>query len=105
MAHDFEQSSTQYLASIDAEIKRLQQLRQQVVLAVSMQPAAARNAKPVRRSMSAQGRRRIAEAQKARWAKQKGAAKTAAKGAGRKTAGKKSKTRQVSAKTKTAPAA
>ena len=74
MPRDFANSSTQFLASIDAEIERLQNLRQQVASAVDADEALGEPAKSVRKGMSAEGRRKIAEAQKARWAKQKKAA-------------------------------
>lgn len=79
MARDFAHRSSQYLASIDAEIERLQHLREQVNAAVDMDQAIAKPAKATRKGMSAEGRRKIAEAQKARWAKQKKAATVAAK--------------------------
>ena len=94
MARDFSESSSQFLTSIDAEIERLQQLRQQVAAAEDADEALAQPAKTVRKGMSVEGRRRIAEAQKARWAKQKKAAKVPAK----KTATKKIASKRVPAK-------
>ncbi|MGI4826811.1 MAG: hypothetical protein ACRYFU_01250, partial [Janthinobacterium lividum] len=58
-----------------AEIERLQQVRTQVAGAIEGDEAIA---KPARKGMSLEGRRRIAEAQKARWATQKKAAKKTA---------------------------
>lgn len=89
MPRDFALSSTQYLASIDAEIERLQNLREQVAAAADADEAIAKPTKTVRKGMSAEGRRKIAEAQKARWAKQKKAAKSVAKAPARKVAAKK----------------
>ncbi|MGI4756938.1 MAG: hypothetical protein ACRYGF_08820 [Janthinobacterium lividum] len=78
MAQAFTQNSEQYVAHIDAEIERLQRLRNQVSEAIEgeKQIAAPRTTGG---GMSAEGRLRVAEAQKARWAKQKKAAKKAAK--------------------------
>ena len=99
MARDFSQSSSQFLTSIDAEIERLQHLRQQVATAIDADEAIAQPVKSARQGMSAEGRRKIAEAQRARWAKQKRIAKNAAKlpakkaavknGAGKKSPAKK----------------
>lgn len=79
MPRNFANSSSQYLASIDAEIGRLQTLRGQVAAVVQADSLIAKSAKPARSGISAEGRRRIADAQKARWAKQKKATKAAAK--------------------------
>ena len=81
MASDFTQSSQQYLSSIDAEIERLQQIREQVASTLHSEPQKPKPAdRPKQRGMSEEGRLRIAEAQKARWAKQKAVPrKTAAK--------------------------
>ena len=79
MPRDFTQSSTQFLSSIDAEIERLQSLRQQVAAVVDADEELAKPAESVRKGMSAEGRRKIAEAQKARWAKQKKVASSVAK--------------------------
>ena len=98
MARDFSASSSQYLASIDAEIERLQQLRQQVEAAVDADQAIAKPAKSVRKGMSEEGRRKIAAAQKARWAKQKKASKAAPKSPAKKAAVKKSAGTRTSAK-------
>lgn len=69
MARDFVQTSEQYLSQIDAEIKRLQQLRQLVTEAIQGDAAVSSSSpKQARKGMSAEGRRRVAEAQKARWA-------------------------------------
>ena len=78
MAQAFTQNSEQYVSHIDAEIERLQQLRNQVAEAIEgeKQITAPKNTGG---GMSAEGRLRVAEAQKARWAKQKKAAKKAAK--------------------------
>ena len=70
MARDFIQNSEQYLLQIDAEIKRLQQLRTQVTGAIQGDKQVA-DAPKARRGMSEEGRKRVAEAQKARWAKLK----------------------------------
>lgn len=48
-------------------------LREQVAAAVDADQATDKPVKIARKSMSAEGRRKIAEAQKARWAKQKNA--------------------------------
>ncbi|GAA3756748.1 hypothetical protein [Terriglobus aquaticus] len=85
MPRDFAQVSSQFLASIDAEIERLQSLRKQVATAVDADQAITKTAKTARRGMSEEGRRKIAEAQKARWAKQKKADNTATKASSRKT--------------------
>ncbi|MGI4854532.1 MAG: hypothetical protein ACRYF4_10870 [Janthinobacterium lividum] len=69
MARDFTQNSEQYLAHIDAEIARLQQLRTQVTGAVKGDKELA--PQKARKGMSAEGRLRVAAAQKARWAKLK----------------------------------
>jgi hypothetical protein len=60
------------LASIDAEIARLEKVR--ALLSTDGIKKAA-SAAPIRkrRKMSAAGRKKIADAQKARWAKQKAA--------------------------------
>ena len=80
MAQAFNQNSEQYVSHIDAEIERLQQLRNQVSEAIEGEKAIVAPKKPgKRKGMSAEGRLRVAEAQKARWAKQKKAAKKAAK--------------------------
>lgn len=70
MARDFIQNSEQYLAHIDAEIERLQQLRTQVTGAIQGDKEVAASPAP-RKGMSLEGRKRVAEAQKARWAKLK----------------------------------
>ena len=98
MPRDFARSSTQFLASIDAEIERLQNLRQQVAAAVDADEALEVPEKPLRKGMSAEGRRKIAEAQKARWAKQKKAAKSAAKAPAKKAAAKKTASKKAPAK-------
>lgn len=98
MARDFSVSSSQFLHSIDAEIERLQNLREQVAAAVDADEAINRPSRMVRKGMSAEGRRKIAEAQKARWAKQKRAEKAAAKAPARKTAAKKSASKKVATK-------
>lgn len=98
MARDFSQSSSLYLASIDAEIVRLQTLREHVSAAVEADEAIAEPAKTGRKGMSEEGRRRVAEAQKARWAKQKKAAKSAAKTPVKKVAAKKSPAKKSAAK-------
>ena len=98
MARDFSASSSQYLASIDAEIERLQQLRQQVEAASDADQEIARPAKSVRKGMSDEGRRKIAAAQKARWAKQKKALKAAAKTPAKKASAKKSTGKKAPAK-------
>lgn len=98
MPRDFSLSSSQYLAAIDTEIKRLQQLRQQVSAAVDANEAVVQPAKAARKGMSAEGRRRVAEAQKARWARQKRAAKSAAKAPAKKTEAKERAGRKVTAK-------
>ena len=98
MPRDFSQSSSQYLAAIDAEIERLQQLRQQVSAAVDADEEIAQPAKAARKGMSAEGRRRVADAQRARWAKQKRAAKSATKAPAKKTAAKKRAGRKATAK-------
>ena len=81
MALDFTQSSEQFLASLDAEIERLHQIREQIAAALGTQTKANPKsvAAPKRKGMSEEGRRKIAEAQKARWAKQKTADKAAGK--------------------------
>lgn len=99
MPRDFAQSSSNYLASIDAEIERLQNLREQVASAADADESIAIPAKPIRKGMSAEGRRKIAEAQKARWAKQKKAAKTAAKSPVKKVAAKKAVKKSPAKKT------
>ena len=86
MANDFTQSSRHYLTNIDAEIERLQQLRSQVASAIEGDQAIA---KPARKGMSPEGRKRIAEAQKARWATQNKAFVRAAKKAPAKKKAKK----------------
>lgn len=98
MARDFSQSSSQYLASIDAEISRLQTLREHVSAAVEADEAIAKPAKASRKGMSEEGRRRVAEAQKARWAKQKKAAKSAGKTPAKKVVAKKSAVKKSAAK-------
>lgn len=96
MARDFNESSEQFLASLDAEIERLQTMREQVAAALGAEPKARTVGRPKRKGMSEEGRRKIAEAQKARWAKQKGAVNAvskrgpAKKAAATKTAVKKS---------------
>ena len=99
MARDFFNSSSQYLASIDAEIERLQNLREQVASAVDADQAIAKPTNAARKGMSAEGRRKIAEAQKARWAKQKNTAKVAAKPSNKRSAVKKSATKKTAVKT------
>lgn len=80
MARDFVQTSEQYLSQIDAELKRLQQLRQLVTEAIRGDAAVSSSSpKKARKGMSAEGRRRVAEAQKARWAALKKAGGKAAK--------------------------
>ena len=98
MARDFAQSSKQYLASIDAEIERLHNLREQVAAAVDADQAIAKPAKAARKGMSAEGRRKIAEAQKARWAKQKKAAKSVAKAPAKKAEPKKTTSKKATTK-------
>ena len=98
MPRDFSQSSSLYLASIDAEIVRLQKLRSHVSTAVEADEAIAKPAKTGRKGMSEEGRRRVAEAQKARWAKQKKAAKSAGKTPAKKVAAKKSAVKKATAK-------
>lgn len=98
MPRGFAESSSQYLASIDAEIARLQSLRGQVVAVVDADEAIAKGSKPVRKGMSEEGRRRVAEAQKARWAKQKKASKAAAKGQAKRAATTKSASKKSAAK-------
>ncbi len=78
MAQAFTQNSEQYVSHIDAEIERLQKLRNQVVEAIEGEKQIAAP-KTTGRGMSEEGRLRIAEAQKARWAKQKKAEKKTAK--------------------------
>lgn len=95
MPRDFAQSSSLFLASIDAEIERLQSLREQVAAALDADDAVTKTAKTVRRGMSEEGRRKIAEAKKARWAKQKRASKSAAKAPARKTAAKQTAKKAV----------
>jgi hypothetical protein len=63
------------LATIDAELARLEQVR--VLLTENPAPlkrgkSSREGGSPKRRKMSAEGRARIAAAQKARWAKAKG---------------------------------
>ncbi|MGI4756388.1 MAG: hypothetical protein ACRYGF_06010 [Janthinobacterium lividum] len=78
MAQAFTQNSEQYLSHIDAEMERLQQLRNQVAEAIQgekeLSPSKGKDSSG-RKGMSAEGRPCVAEAQKARWAKQKRAAK------------------------------
>jgi hypothetical protein len=61
---------TELLSAIDSEIFRLQQVR--AILADSSVHASAKRGRPVgnKRTMSVEGRARIAEAQRKRWAKQ-----------------------------------
>ena len=101
MPRDFANSSTQYLASIDAEIERLQDLRERVAAAVDADQAIAVPAKSARKGMSTEARRKIAEAQKARWAKQKKIAETIAKAPAKKAAAKKSTSKKAPAKKST----
>ena len=98
MPRDFSQSSSQYLSAIDAEIERLQQLRQQVSSAVDAEEAIVKPVKAARKGMSAEGRRRVAEAQRARWAKQKRAAKSATKTPTKKTTAKKRAAKKATVK-------
>ena len=98
MARDFAQSSSQFLASIDAEIERLQNLRQQVAAAVDEDQAIDNPAKSIRRGMSEEGRRRVAEAQKARWAKLKKASKAETKAPVKKAVAKKTPIKKSAAK-------
>jgi topoisomerase IA-like protein len=68
--------TSQLLSSIDSEISRLQQVR-------TLLAGQNGHVRPVRkpgkkRTMSAEGRARMAAAQRARWAKQKRSAKKAA---------------------------
>ncbi len=79
MAQDFQQRSQQYLSSIDAEITRLQQLREQVAGVTNNSTPEDAAPKNARKGMSEEGRRRVAEAQKKRWAKLKNEARAAAK--------------------------
>ena len=79
MAQVFNQNSNQYVSHIDAEIEWLQQLRNHVSEAIEGEKAIVAKKPGKRKSMSAEGRLRVAEAQKARWAKQKKAAKKAAR--------------------------
>ncbi len=103
MAQAFLQNSEQYVSHIDAEIERLQQLRNQVAEAIEGEKQIAAP-KKTRGGMSAAGRLRVAEAQKARWAKQKKAAKKAAKTAvpmpSKKVAAKKVVAKEAAKKTK-----
>ncbi|MGI4757763.1 MAG: hypothetical protein ACRYGF_13040 [Janthinobacterium lividum] len=78
MAQAFTQNSEQYVSHIDAEIERLQQLRNQVSEAIEGEKQIVAP-KKTGGGMSEEGRLRVAEAQKARWAKQKKDAKKAAK--------------------------
>lgn len=96
------------LSEIDLEISRLQQAKQLLSENAGGSPVLKRKpgrppagtaktatrsttaaASPQKRTMSDEGRARIAAAQKARWAKTKKAAKTAAATAKTKSAGKK----------------
>lgn len=98
MARDFYESSSQFLASIDAEIARLHNLRQQVAAAVDADQANPRPAKVARRGMSEAARRKIADAQRARWAKQKKATKVASETPARKSVAKKVAIKKVAIK-------
>lgn len=64
-------STTDLLSALDAEISRLQQVR--AILAGGSNHTALKRGRPAgkRRTMSAEGRARIAEAQRKRWANQK----------------------------------
>ena len=79
MALDFTKSSEQFLASLDAEIERLRQMREQIAAALGTETQNRSAGRPQRKGMSEEGRRKIAEAQKARWAKQKSTANSAGK--------------------------
>ena len=99
MMHDFNRSSDQFLASIDAEIARLQTLREQVAAALGSDLKAPAVSQSKRKGMSEEGRRKIAEAQKARWAKQKSTVRTAPKPSlAKKTSAKKTPAKKVAAK-------
>jgi len=69
--------TSKLVADIDAEIERLQQARALLNGAEAKRKPgrAANSTSPKKRTMSAEGRARIAAAQKARWAKAKKAAK------------------------------
>lgn len=96
MARDFSLSSEHFLASLDAEIERLQQVREQVAAALESPSGkkTKQRAQPKSRTMSEEGRRKIAAAQKARWAKQKREEKAQA----RKTSAKKTATKKPTRK-------
>lgn len=108
MPSTFDQSSSAFLASLDAEIERLQSIRQQIADALgsemSAQPGRVSAKSTKRKGMSEEGRRKIAAAQKARWAKQKREIKPVAKkavakkGASNKAPAKKSAAKKTSAK-------
>jgi hypothetical protein len=73
-------TTSEILTAIDAEIARLQSARSLLVGTTSGKrrgrPRTSESAAaPKRRTMSAEGRKRIAEAQRKRWAKQKAAKK------------------------------
>jgi phage gpG-like protein len=61
------------LAELDAEIKRLQEVRKLLAGTGTHSSATKPVAKKRRRKMSAAARKRIADAQRARWAKRKAA--------------------------------
>jgi hypothetical protein len=69
--------TSKLVADIDAEIERLQQARALLNGAEAKRKPgrSAKKTTPKKRTMSAEGRARIAAAQKARWAKAKKAAK------------------------------
>lgn len=94
MARDFIQNSKQYLSQIDAEIQRLQNLRNQVAGAIQGDQEIVKTER--RGGMSEEGRRRVAEAQKARWAKQKKAAKQPASKPAKKSVAKKAASKKAS---------
>ena len=75
---------TDIISALDSEIKRLQQVRDllQTLLDTDMRPWLAhpniviQPKRKRKRTMSAEGRKRIADAQRKRWAKQKANPKT-----------------------------
>lgn len=71
-------NTSDLLSEIDSEISRLQQVRNLLAGTNGASTRVARPGKPLlrkKRTMSAEGRAKIAAAQRARWAKQKKAAK------------------------------
>lgn len=95
MALDFTHSSEQFLASLDAEIDRLQEIRKQIAAALGTEAKAPAADQPKRRGMSEEGRRKIAEAQKARWAKQKSTSTAAKRTPGKKASAKKAPSKKT----------